>query len=649
MRTTSVEGLLSPSDIADLAGVSRAAVSNWRKRIPDFPQPSGGTADKPLFATSDISEWLRRHPDKDKAAGGEAGIAREWDSALWGIANDLRGSIPVDRFGVLVLETAAASAKGIAISEFDDVPNEVQLNLRNAIESIPVTELARVVDNLLERTSRAQGKSAGSLGFVGSRTSKLLASLASSMKHGTLYDPVCGVGVALLQAVELGARPDRIAGEDISETAIRITEARASLRGIEIETQVGDILLTDADTALKADVIVAEPPLSLRMPSGKALLDPRLTFGVPSHKNLDGFWPQHVVNHLAEGGVGYVITTPGFLFRGGSDAEIRANLIRNGWVKAVVSLPGRMLPYTSIPLALLVLQQTGGEDVLLVDGADCDNPETQVALWLSDESKLGRVPHQYVQVQELVEGDSVLNPARWIEQAPVSASGVRSDYSAARTDLEHSAAQLNRRVAELGDPSPHSQNQLHTIAELIEAGALQVVSAKPISAYKSPSSKGRVIDAAAIRRRELPQLDGLEPADDPAITLPGDVLVSTMNGIQTLVDVHGGLLPAGSIFRVRVLDQRVLDPNYLAEVIRGDWNLRFAAGATIPRVPIRDIEVPVIPIEDQRATYAAISEARELHDLADRVSEASDSLRKTMLTALRHGIDLNSPAERRAE
>ena len=38
--------LVAPSDIAEMAGVSRAAVSNWRKRNDDFPDPVGGTPAK---------------------------------------------------------------------------------------------------------------------------------------------------------------------------------------------------------------------------------------------------------------------------------------------------------------------------------------------------------------------------------------------------------------------------------------------------------------------------------------------------------------------------------------------------------------------------------------------------------------------------
>jgi hypothetical protein len=645
MTSPTLDGLLSPSDIADLAGVSRAAVSNWRKRIQDFPKPSGGSANKPLFATSDVKKWLQKHPDKDKVAEGRGSLEREWDSDLWGIANELRASMAADHFGALVLETAASSLQGASLVGFEDVPEKVRESLRSIIEAIPATELARSVDKLLERTSRAQGKSAGSIGFVGSRTSQLLASLASSMKGGTLYDPVCGVGVALLQAVELGAQPDRIVGEDIDVRAIQIAEARATLRGIELEARVGDVILNDTDPSLKADVILAEPPLSLRMAEGTSLIDSRLQFGIPPLRNLDGFWPQHVVSHLADGGVGYILTTPGFLFRRGAESDIRANLLRKGWVRAIVSLPGKMLPYTLTPLSLMVLQQTGGKDVLLIDGSECESPETQVSRWLTDESALSEVPNQLIQVSELIEDDSVLSPSRWVARAPVSAADVQSSYSQDHADLVRSIEELNTLKRELGNPIALTQHQILTMAELIEAGALEVVAAKPVSTYRDTNLKRRVVDAAAIRSQEVPPVDGYEPDEDPALTLPGDVLVSTMNDIQAMVDESGGLIPAGSIYRIRVLDRNALDPYYLAEVVRGDWNLRFAAGSTIPRVPIRDIEVPIIPIADQKSAYAAIADVRKTQELADRVAQGSNALATTMLTALRQGIDLSVSAE----
>ncbi|MBD9732298.1 SAM-dependent methyltransferase, partial [Streptomyces sp. H28] len=52
---------MTAAGIARLAGVGRAAVSNWRRRHPDFPRPVGGTGTSPAFALAEVEEWLRRH------------------------------------------------------------------------------------------------------------------------------------------------------------------------------------------------------------------------------------------------------------------------------------------------------------------------------------------------------------------------------------------------------------------------------------------------------------------------------------------------------------------------------------------------------------------------------------------------------------
>ncbi|GGP57102.1 N-6 DNA methylase [Streptomyces sindenensis] len=50
---------VTAAGIARLAGVGRAAVSNWRRRYADFPQPVGGTGTSPSFALSEVEAWLR--------------------------------------------------------------------------------------------------------------------------------------------------------------------------------------------------------------------------------------------------------------------------------------------------------------------------------------------------------------------------------------------------------------------------------------------------------------------------------------------------------------------------------------------------------------------------------------------------------------
>lgn len=52
------EVLVTSSEIAQLAEVGRAAVSNWRRRYPDFPKPVGGTSASPLFPLALVERWL---------------------------------------------------------------------------------------------------------------------------------------------------------------------------------------------------------------------------------------------------------------------------------------------------------------------------------------------------------------------------------------------------------------------------------------------------------------------------------------------------------------------------------------------------------------------------------------------------------------
>ncbi|MGW1593275.1 N-6 DNA methylase [Streptomyces sp. NPDC002343] len=51
---------VTAAGIARLAGVGRAAVSNWRRRHADFPKPVGGSETSPSFALAEVEAWLRK-------------------------------------------------------------------------------------------------------------------------------------------------------------------------------------------------------------------------------------------------------------------------------------------------------------------------------------------------------------------------------------------------------------------------------------------------------------------------------------------------------------------------------------------------------------------------------------------------------------
>ena len=54
------DDLIGINEIADMAGVSRQAVANWRARFPDFPKPLTELKAGPVFRARQVKAWLRR-------------------------------------------------------------------------------------------------------------------------------------------------------------------------------------------------------------------------------------------------------------------------------------------------------------------------------------------------------------------------------------------------------------------------------------------------------------------------------------------------------------------------------------------------------------------------------------------------------------
>jgi hypothetical protein len=59
---------ITAAAIARLAGVGRAAVSNWRRRYPDFLKPVGGSPTSPTFSRPDVDAWLKVTGKADQLA-----------------------------------------------------------------------------------------------------------------------------------------------------------------------------------------------------------------------------------------------------------------------------------------------------------------------------------------------------------------------------------------------------------------------------------------------------------------------------------------------------------------------------------------------------------------------------------------------------
>ncbi|MGW3290704.1 N-6 DNA methylase [Streptomyces sp. NPDC001002] len=132
---------VTAAEIARLAGVGRAAVSNWRRRHGDFPKPVGGTETSPSFALAEVEAWLRKqgklaevplrervwqqlagHPEGPLTALTHAGCVlllihdrpTVWLEASAGSDERLAAMLPGALEGVLVPRFGAGGVKGAA-------------------------------------------------------------------------------------------------------------------------------------------------------------------------------------------------------------------------------------------------------------------------------------------------------------------------------------------------------------------------------------------------------------------------------------------------------------------------------------------------------------------------------------------------------
>ena len=78
--------LMTMTDIAELAGVQRPVVSNWRRRSIGFPDPAGGDETHPLFDPQEVADWLiatdrieRERAEQEMSLFMLAGLAARYD------------------------------------------------------------------------------------------------------------------------------------------------------------------------------------------------------------------------------------------------------------------------------------------------------------------------------------------------------------------------------------------------------------------------------------------------------------------------------------------------------------------------------------------------------------------------------------------
>ncbi|MFD7980532.1 N-6 DNA methylase [Streptomyces sp. NPDC059071] len=409
---------VTAAGIARLAGVGRAAVSNWRRRHADFPKPVGGTETSPSFALADVEDWLRAQGKLAEVPLRE----RVWQQVAGHPSGAVTGLVHAGCVLLLVHDRAAAwpalaAAPDDRLGELLPVPLEEALTERFGVERAVRTPSARelagsvpLVRGVAELAAETGPRDA--FEFLLGRhldanprqytltppgPAALMAALAGPA--ATVLDPACGTGALLGTAAAAAAGPTVAAaaaagsapvagpgvtalhGQDADPDLAALTALRLALatdatgpRRVDVRVLSGDTLRADAFPALTVDAVLCHPPFNERNWGHDELAyDPRWEYGFPARTESELAWVQHALARLRPGGTAVLLMPPAAASRR-SGRRVRADLLRRGALRAVVALPAGAAPPYGIPLHLWVLRKpVPGErppgELLLVDTA----------------------------------------------------------------------------------------------------------------------------------------------------------------------------------------------------------------------------------------------------------------------------------------
>lgn len=401
--------------IARQVGVGRAAVANWRKRYPDFPEPAAGGTSSPLFSWPAVQAWL--------VDTGKAG------------------------------QLSAAGRTGTGTQLLGDAPSAPEQD-RDLSTLAPGVLLARVLVSLLPRLGDDDLPD-------------------DDVDAPVVLDPVCREAAVLTAVAERFGDHVRLAGQAPDETAAEAV--RCALPTLADGLRVGDALRVDRFTSSRgtARAVLCVPPPAIRQwPAADLAADPRWRYGLPDAADPDLAWVQHCLAHLRPGGVAVVVVSPVSGQRP-SGRHVRAALVRAGVLREVIALPVGLTETGEGAVHLWVLRRGGDEQsVRMVDLtglAPVDVPRDHAGwepMFAADDPAVVRSVPQV----ELLDGDTPLVPARHLRPA-----ASLDDLGPVTARLGRLYADLARALPRPAPSRPAPGRSDVTLAELERSRAITIL------------------------------------------------------------------------------------------------------------------------------------------------------------------------------
>ncbi len=249
--------------------------------------------------------------------------------------------------------------------------------------------LGQAYEYLIKKFADLTNKKAGEFYTPRSVVALMIRMLAPKAGE-TIYDPTCGTGGMLLEALhhvkEHGGDENlmlgKLYGQEKNLTTSSIARMNLFLHGAEdFHIERGDTLRLPAfysgDSLATFDCVIANPPFSLEKWGDDVWInDPygRNFAGLPPAKSGDFAWVQHMIKSMArKTGRMAVVLPHGVLFRMSKEGEIRRKLLEMDILEAVIGLGQNIFYGTGLAPCVLVFRNSKSKShcqkVLFIDAS----------------------------------------------------------------------------------------------------------------------------------------------------------------------------------------------------------------------------------------------------------------------------------------
>jgi type I restriction enzyme M protein len=305
--------------------------------------------------------------------------------------------------------------------------------------------LGQAYEYLIKKFADLTNKKAGEF-YTPREIVALMVRILSPQAGETVYDPACGTGGMLMEALHYvkahggdeNLMLGKLYGQEKNLTTSAIARMNLFLHNAEdFHIERGDTLRQPAfysgDSISVFDCVIANPPFSLKK-WGEDIWesDPygRNFAGTPPNNSGDFAWVQHMVKSMAlKTGRMAVVLPHGVLFRMAKEGKIRQKILEMDILDAVIGLGPNLFYGTGLAACILVLRETKPAEhkkkILFIDASKefktgrAQNellPEhvDRIYQWYADYADVEGLV-RLVTVDEIRENEYNLNIPRYVE------------------------------------------------------------------------------------------------------------------------------------------------------------------------------------------------------------------------------------------